>query len=199
MYRRVRGVDKLPGDKAVGDLRGKLVGLRDRALHALRAVGEHELRAVGLHELTALYAHGLRHDDDNAVASGGSDGGKADAGVAGGGLDDDGARLEHTALLCVLDHGQRHAVLHRAAGIEVFQLCQNARLELLFLFNVRQLQQGRFADQLICRCIDIAHTRFLHFCLKYYICMSGFVYVSALRRRNSASRCTGGRKFGFSR
>ena len=75
----VRRVDKLAGDEAVRDLRGQLVGLGDGALHALGAFGQDELGAVGLHELAALDGHGLRHDDDDAVASGGSDGGKADA------------------------------------------------------------------------------------------------------------------------
>ena len=155
--RRVRGVDELTGDKAVGDLRGKLVRLGDCPLHALRTVGEHELRAIGLHELAALHAHGLGHDDDDAVASSGGDGRKTDAGVAGGGLDDDGARLEHAAPLRVLDHGKRHAILHRAAGVKILQLCQYTRLEPLLFFHVRQLQQGRFADQLVCGRIDVTH------------------------------------------
>ena len=165
MDRRVGRVDELTGDKAVGDLRGQLVGLCDRTLHALRAVREHELRAIGLHDLAALHAHGLRHNDDDAVASGRGDGRQADAGVAGGGLDDDGARLEHAALLRVLDHGQRHAVLHGTGRVEVLELCQNAGLELLLFFDMGQLQKGRFSDQLVSGCIDLTHEMFLHLCI----------------------------------
>ena len=55
----------------------RLVGLGDGALC------QHQLCAVGLHDLAALHAHGFGHDDDDAVAPGGSHGGQADAGVAG--------------------------------------------------------------------------------------------------------------------
>ena len=167
--RRVCRVDELAGDKAVRDLRGQLVGLRDRALHALCAVREDELRAIGLHDLAALDAHGLRHDDDDAVASGRGDGRQTDAGVAGGGLDDDGVRLEHAALLRVLDHGQRHTVFYGAGRVEVLELCQNTGFELLLFFNMRQLQKGRFTDQLVSGCIDLAHEMFLHLCIVIYL------------------------------
>ena len=169
--RRVGRVDKLAGDKAVGDLRGQLVGLRDGPLHALRAVREDELRAIGLHDLSALHAHGLRHDNNDAVTSGRGDGRQANAGVAGRGLNDHGVRLERTALLRILDHGQSHAVFHGASRIEVLELCQNAGFELLLFFNMRQLQKGRFSDQLVSGCINLAHEMFLHLSVIILICM----------------------------
>ena len=50
----------------------------------------------------------------------------------------------HAALLRVLDHGQRHAVLHGTGRVEVLELCQNAGLELLLFFDMGQLQKGVF-------------------------------------------------------
>ena len=157
----VGGVDELSGDEAVRDLLRQLVGLGDGALHALRALGQHQLGAVGLHQLAALDAHRLRHDDDDAVAARGGHGGKADARVAGGRLDDDGAGLQLALGLRLIDHRLGDTVLHAAGGVEVLQLREDARLELLGLFDMGQLQQGGLADQLVSGSINLAHVRFL--------------------------------------
>ena len=154
-------VHKLAGDEAVGDLLGQLIGLGNGALHALGALAEDQFRTVGLHQLAALHAHGVRHDDDDAVATGGGHRGQADAGVAGGGLNDDGAGLQRAAGLCVVDHGLGDPVLHGAGGVEVFQLYQDLGLQFLSLFNMGQLQQRGLADQLVSGCIDLAHNKFL--------------------------------------
>ena len=143
----VRGVGELTGDEAVRRLGGQLLRLGNGALHALGALGEHQLRAVGLHQLTALNAHGLRHDDDDAVASCGGDGGKADAGVAAGRLDNDGAGLERTALLGIGDHGIGDTVLDGAGGIEVFELCVDLSAEVFRGGETVELEQGSGADQ----------------------------------------------------
>ena len=135
----VRGVHKLAGDKAVRNFLCKLVCLRDRALHALCALGKHQLRAVGLHQLAALDGHGLGHDDNNAVSARGSDGGKTDARVAGGRLNDDRALLQKTLLLCVVNHRLGDAVFDRARGIEVFKLGEDGGLETIGLFQMREL------------------------------------------------------------
>ena len=156
MCLRVRGIDKLPGDKAVRRLRGDLLGLGNGALHTLCTIGEDKLRAVGLHQLAALNAHGLWHDDDDAVARG-----KADAGVAGGGLDDNRVALELAARLGVIKNGLGNAILDRACGVEIFKLCKQLCFELFRLFNVRKLQKRRAADQLVSRSIDLAHHHFL--------------------------------------
>ena len=52
---------------------------------------------------------------------------QADAGVAGGRLDDRAAGLELAGGLRGLDHPGRDAVLHRAAGVEVLHLGQHER------------------------------------------------------------------------
>ena len=157
----VSGVYKLTGNEAVRDLLGQLVSLGDGTLHALGTIGEHQLRAIGLHQLTALHAHGFGHDDDDAIAPGGGYGGQADTGVAGGGLNDDGAGLQQPLLLGIVDHGLGDTVLYASGGVKVFQLAQNLGLQALGLLNMYQLQQGSLTDQLICRCENLAHFIFL--------------------------------------
>ena len=158
---RVGGVHELSGNEAAGNLLGQLAGLGDGALHAPGPFGEDQLRAVGLHQLAALHAHGFGHDNDNAVAPGGGHGGQADAGVAGGGFDDDGAGFQKAPGLGVVEHGLGDPVLDGPGGVEIFQLRQDPGLQPLFLLDMDQLQQGRFADQLIGGCVYLAHSGFL--------------------------------------
>ena len=150
-------VDKLTGDEAARNRGCQLVGLGNGALHALGALGQHQLRAIGLHQLAALHAHGVRHDDDDTIAPGSRHGGKADARIAGGRLDDDGAGLQQTLFLGVVDHGLGHPVFHGTGGVQILQLCQNFRLQAKGFFNVGQLQQGRFADELVGRSVNVCH------------------------------------------
>ena len=71
----------------------QLPGFGDGPPHALGPLGEDQLRTVDLHNLAALHAHGFGHDDDDPIPSGGGHRGQADAGVAGGGLNNNGAGL----------------------------------------------------------------------------------------------------------
>src|SRR5690606_14468952 len=59
---------------------------------------------------------------DQAIALLLGDQRQAQAGVAGGALDQDGARLEVTAALGRLDHRKTDAVLDRATWVEVLKL-----------------------------------------------------------------------------
>ena len=153
----VRGVDKLAGDEASRRLRGDLFSLGDGTLHALCAVGENELCAVGLHQLAALDAHGLGHDDDDAIAACGGHGCKADAGIAGGRLDDDGVGLQLAACLSVIKNGLGDTILDGACGVEVFELGEELSLELFSLFDVGQFEKRGLADQLVRRSVNLAH------------------------------------------
>ncbi len=161
MDRGVRRVDELPWDKGVGDLLGKLLGLGDGALHALGAFGKHQLRAVGFHQLSAFDAHGLGHNNDNAVAAGRRNGSKADAGVAGGGLDKYRARLQQALRLRVVNHGLGDAVLDGTRGVKILQFREKCSLQAFFLLNIGELQQRSLSDQLIGGCIDVRHGIFL--------------------------------------
>ncbi len=164
MSGRVGRVDKLAGNKAVGNLLGKLLRLGNGPGHALGSFGEHQLGPVGLHQLAALHAHGLRHDDDDPIAPGGGYGGQPNAGVARGGLDHHRTGLQQALGLGVVDHGLGNPVFYAARGVEILQLCQNAGLKALGLLNAGQLQQGGAADQLAGGRVDGAHNNVL---LKY--------------------------------
>ena len=158
---RVCRVDELTRDKAVRGLLRKLICLRDRAGHTLCALGQNQLRAVGLEHIAALDGHGLGHGEDDAVAAGRRDSRQTDAGVAGGRLDDDRARLEQALCLCVVDHCLCDAVLDTAGRIEVLELRQNLCFEVLLLLDMHQLQKRSVADQLVCGCVNPAHDNFL--------------------------------------
>ena len=160
MRLRVGRIHELPRKEAARDLLCQLLRAGDGALHALRAFRQNQLRAVGLHELAALDGHAVRHDDDNAVAPCRRDGGKADAGIAGGRLNDDGTLLQKALLLRVVDHGLCDAVLDRTGGIEILQLGKDLDLQAEFLFNMCKLQKRRSADKLICGRINFRHNNF---------------------------------------
>ena len=83
----VSRVNKLTGNKAVGNLLCKLVSLGNGALHTFGSVRKYKLGTVCLHKLTALNRHGFGHNDDDAIALCSGHCGKTDAGVARGGLD----------------------------------------------------------------------------------------------------------------
>ena len=161
MHSRVRRIDKLSRNKAVGNLRRQLIRLGDCALHALRALAQHQLRAIRLHQLAAFDAHGFRHDDDDAVASRRRNGRQTDARVAGCRFDDDAAFLEQSLRFRVVNHALGNAVLHRTGGVEILQLRQNMRVQVLFLFDMGQLQQRRMSNQLVSGGINPAHDKIL--------------------------------------
>ena len=161
VYSGVGRVDELPGDKTVRNLFGQIFRLGDGTFHAQRTLGEHQLCTVSLHQLAALNAHGVRHDDDDSVTPRGCHRGKADAGVAGGGFDNDGTGLQQAAGFPVVDHGFGDAVFHGTGRVKIFQLGKDAGLQPVFPFNVGQLQQRCCPDQLVSGCIDTAHKNFL--------------------------------------
>ena len=153
----VGGINKLAGNEAVRDLRGKLFRLGDGALHALGSFGKHQLRAIGLHQLAALNAHGLGHDNDDAIAARSGNRSEADTGIAGGRLNDDRVGLELSGSLRVVKNRLGNAVLDGTCGIEIFQLGEKPGFQLFGFFNMGQFQQGRLPDQLVCGCINLAH------------------------------------------
>ena len=72
-------------------------------------------------------AHLVGHHDQQPVTLLRRHQREAEAGVAGGRFDDQRAGLDFPCALGGLDHGERHAVLDRAAGVLVFQLEEEAR------------------------------------------------------------------------
>ena len=157
----IGGVYKLAGDEATRDFLCQFIGLGNGTLHALGTLGEHQLCAVGLHNLAALHTHGLGHHNDDAVAAGGCHGGKANAGIAGGWLNNHSTGLQQPLLLGIINHGLGNAILYAAGRVEIFQLSQNLCFQVFGLLNVNQLQQRGLANQLVGRCINFTHYKFL--------------------------------------
>ena len=150
-------VVELIGDPRAGDGVGQLLCLFDGGEHAAGAGGQHQLCAVGGHELLAFDAHGVGHDDDAAVAPLGADRRKADAGVAGGGLNNRGAGADDTALLGVIEHGLGHPIFGRAAGVSGLQLYEQTAAEIVGCLHAAQPQQGRAADERLGRGKNVGH------------------------------------------
>jgi hypothetical protein len=145
---RVRRVLELLGDHRAGNLALQLFRAGDRALHAHRAGGEHELGAQKGQHLAALEGHGLRHDEDEAVAAGSSHEGKRNAGVAGGGFDERGARLDHAGGFHGVHHAHADAVFHARDRIEELELHQHLALGAALLREAVEAHERRIADGL---------------------------------------------------
>ena len=162
----IGGVDKLSGNEAAGDLRRKLLRPGNGAFHALCSLGQHQLRAVCLHQQPPFHAHGLRHDDDDPVAPGCRHRGQTNACIPGGGLNHHRAGAQQPPGFGIVKHSPGGTVLGAARRVEAFQLGQNPGLQALLPLQTGQLQQGSPPDQLIHRCIDMAHTGLLssHLC-----------------------------------
>ena len=129
---------------AVGDIvelvrpdRAVVLGLRQLLgeppgnLHVVIGVGvgdrRHldQLRAAQAQHVLLLLALRLRDDDDGAKPHGIANQGEADAGIAGGALDDHAARPQRALAHRVLDDEQGGAVLHRLPRIHEFGLPEN--------------------------------------------------------------------------
>ena len=86
-----------------------------------------DLGAVGAQHGDLVTGHLVRAGEHAPVAALLGDDRQPDAGVTGGRLDDHAARLQLALPLRRLDHAQRDAVLHRAAGVQVLDLGQHVR------------------------------------------------------------------------
>src|SRR5665647_212641 len=114
----------------IGELAGQdraalgrdLLGLGNRALHALGAWGQDELGAVGPQQRLTLLAHGLGHGEHHVVSAGGTDHRERDPSVAAGRLHNRSARLELAGLLGGVDDRHADAVLHRAGRVVELEL-----------------------------------------------------------------------------
>ena len=127
-----RVVELVRPDRAVRLGRGKFRRQRAGVADIVVGIGigrrrdEPKVGAAQAQHVLLLLALRLRHHDDRAVAARIGDQSDADPGIAGRALDDDAAGPEFSALLGVLDDGERGAILHRAARIEEFGLAVNA-------------------------------------------------------------------------
>ncbi len=89
----IRRVDKLPRNKAVFDFFGEFIRLRNRARHALCAVGQYQFRTVRFHQLSAFYAHRFGHGDNDFIPADSRHRAKTDACIARSRLNNRAVRL----------------------------------------------------------------------------------------------------------
>ena len=126
---RVGLVGELLGPDGVLGVGHDLLGLLDRAAHALGAGRQHDLGAERAEQHAALVAHGLGHGQDDLVAAGRADHGQGDAGVAAGAFDDGAAGLERTGLLGRVDDRDADAVLHAVGRVVELELDRHGGVE----------------------------------------------------------------------
>ena len=148
----IGGVVELVGpDRTVRLGLRQLLGEAAGDLHVIVRVdvadGRHlDQRRAGEPQHVLLFlALRLRNDDHRAVAERVADEREADAGIAGGALDDDAAGPERPALLGIADDGERGAVLDRLAGVHELGLAED--LAAGFLRGALQFDQGGVADR----------------------------------------------------
>ena len=82
------------------------------------------------------------------IAPGHGHGRQADAGIAGGGLDDGAAGLQRAGGLRLIQHLQGDAVLGASRGVEALQLYQDGGVQLTPAAVVVHAQQGGIAHKL---------------------------------------------------
>src|SRR5690606_12932480 len=119
---RIGRVGVLVGLPRAGDLPGEPVGDAVVGARVLRRDGgraHHDLGPVRAQHVLLVLADLVRADEHAPVALELGDQREPHPGVAGGRLDDGAAGLQQPGLLGLLDHAQRDAVLHAAAGVEV--------------------------------------------------------------------------------
>ena len=117
---------------------------------------QHDLGAEEAHQPAALDGEAFSHGDDQRITLGGAHHGKADAGIARGGLDDGLAGLERAGLLGFLDDRDGEAVLHRTCRVERLEL----HVEVYAVWReVVDADGGRVADGVENAVIDLAAAR----------------------------------------
>jgi hypothetical protein len=131
---RAVGVGVLVGLERAGDL------AREPVAHRVVGVGvvgrhrggrDHDLGAVGREHVALVLADLVGEHEHAAVAALLGDEREADAGVAGGRLDDGAARLQLPVALGRVDDARGDAVLGAAARVQVLDLHQHGRRDAL--------------------------------------------------------------------
>ena len=144
---RVGRVVELIGEEGVGNFlrqpRRNVLVVIGMALADVGA-GDVHLGAHRLEVQDLLGGHLVRHHQHHSVTLGTADQGQAQAGVAGGGLDDGAAGSQAAIALGGVDHRQADAILDRTAGVLRFELEeQRARAGI----ETADAHQRRIADQ----------------------------------------------------
>ena len=112
-----------------------------------RVVDQHDLGAVLLEQPDLVLADRIAQVEFRAITPRRGDSGEADAGIAAGQVDDQLPRLEQTPFLGVADDAPGCAVLDAAGRVQILDLREQLRLEVLPVCEALKRQQGRVADE----------------------------------------------------
>src|SRR3954468_3616555 len=126
------------------DARGHVLVVLGMALGDVRA-GEPHFGAERLQVKDFFLAHLVRHDDEQAIALLRGDERQPKAGVAGGGLDDQRARLDFLLAFGGFDHRECNAVLDGTARVLLLQLQEEAAAAGV---EARDLHERSVADEI---------------------------------------------------
>jgi hypothetical protein len=116
---------------------------------------DHDLGAVRPEHRDLLLAHLVGHHEDAAVTTRSRRNREPDAGVPRGRLHDRAARPQLPLALGGLDHRHPDPVLVRSAGIQVFELCEQRRLDVPA--DPVEADDRRLADQVEQRGVLAGH------------------------------------------
>ena len=148
---------KLCRNKAVGNFLCQLFCLFNCPAHAPVPFCQHNLRAICFELIPPFLCHGFRHNQNGMIASGCGNGSQTDAGVAGGGFNDCGARLDDAPLLRILNHCFRNAVLDASRRIHHFHFHQDSGLQSQCPLNISNLNQWGMSNQANGALINVCH------------------------------------------
>ena len=115
--------------------------------HALVGRSEHDFCSQGFQQTSALDGHGIRHSENQSVASNGSSQGQTDTCVSACWLDDDGVLVDKSFLLGIVEHHHTNAVLHAASWIQHFKFDENLGFQSQLLLNLAEFQQWSLSYQ----------------------------------------------------
>ena len=152
---RVGGIIELLWNPGIFGLGRQLFSHRNGPLHALGRGCQNQFGAQHSQQSASLNTHALGHGKDELVALGGSDKGQRNAGIAAGGLNNDGVLRKCAISLGGLDHRHADAILHAGKRVKEFAFNQHAGIEAFGHFV--QADQGRVADGLHNGVINFRH------------------------------------------
>ena len=117
------------------------------AFHTVNTRSQHQFRTESFQEVAALQTHCVGHCQYQLVTFGGGYKSQPYARIATGRFDEGGTGLQQPFCLGIFYHGKRHAVLHTAGRVKIFQFGNNTGFQTLILVIIIQLQQGSVAYQ----------------------------------------------------
>ena len=110
MGHSIGGIFKLAGHKAPRDAARQLRSAGNRTRHTFRTGCQHHFRAVSAHQGDAFSAHGIRHDNDAAIASRRSQRRQGNTHITGGRLNDGATGCQHSPFFRIFQNIFRSSI-----------------------------------------------------------------------------------------